>query len=235
MPERAGVTTDRQGRTRSRWRRWVLAGLVCVAVGVVVRYVLLDKTHLPTRMSAVRRQGLNAPFITSPDLVVEQMVELARLTPNDLVYDLGCGDGRIVITAALKTGCRGVGFDIDPQRVAEARANVQVHNVEDRVQIVEQDLFTVDLRQADVAMMYLLPWMMNKLLPQLEQMKPGCRIVSFEFWIDGIMPENIVETPAADGHIQRIYLYTTPLTKNPALEPGKPPVPSDLPATNAIP
>ncbi|MCU0961977.1 MAG: methyltransferase domain-containing protein [Pirellulaceae bacterium] len=199
-----------------------------MAAGVVLRYLLLETAHPPTKLSPPPRQGLNAPFITSPDLVVEKMVELACPTPSDLVYDLGCGDGRIVITAALKTGCRGVGFDIDPQRVAEARANVQLHEVADRVQIVEQDVFSVDLSRADVAMMYLLPWMMNKLLPQFAQMKPGCRIVSYEFWIDEIMPENIVETPAADGHIQRIYLYTTPLTKSPALEPGKPPVPSDL-------
>jgi predicted RNA methylase len=160
--------------------------------------------------------------------VVEKMVELARLTPDDVAYDLGCGDGRIVITATLKTGCRGVGFDIDPQRVAEARENVKRHQVEERAQIVEQDLFTVDLSQADAAVMYLLPWMMNKLLPQFEQMKPGCRIVSHEFWVDVVVPDDVVELPAAKGQGQLIYLYTTPLKQDPARKQGKPPLPSDL-------
>ena len=107
--------------------------------------------------------------------------------------------------------------------------NVSLHDVADRVQIVEQDIFTVDLSKADVAMMYLLPWMMNRLLPQFEQMKPGCRIVSHEFWIDGIVPDEIVEIPDVDGQTEAIYLYKTPLLKNPLMEPGRPPVPADLP------
>jgi len=155
---------------------------------------------------------------------VQKMVELARVGPDDVVYDLGCGDGRIVIATALETGCRGYGFDIDAQRVAEARENLKRHDLQDRVQIVEQDLFTVDLSQADVAMMYLLPWMMNKLVPQFEQMKPGCRIVSHEFWIDGIEAADVVTVPTSDGRETTIYLYRTPLIKDPALEPTKPPV-----------
>ena len=158
------------------------------------------------------------------------MVDMGRPAEGELVYDLGCGDGRIVITAALKTKCTGVGFDIDPERVAEARENATLQNLADRVQIVEQDIFTVDLSKADVAMMYLLPWMMNKLVPQFEQMKPGCRIVSHEFWIEGVVPDEIVEIPDVDGRVEAIYLYTTPLKKNSAMEPGKPPVPADLPA-----
>lgn len=225
---------DRASRSGAfRVVRYGLYVCACLTLGLLVRHFLFRAADRPLDLSALPRQGLNAPFITSTDLVVEKMVELGRPAQSDLVYDLGCGDGRIVITAVLKTDCRGVGFDIDPQRVAEARENVRLHDVADRVQIVEQDIFTVDLSKANVAMMYLLPWMMNKLLPQFEQMQPGCRIVSHEFWIDGVVPDEIAEIPDIEGQTEAIYLYTTPLKKNPAMEPGRPPVPADLPALRA--
>ena len=162
----------------------LVIGLVCLLAGLLARHILYtaaDKSSFdPTPPP---RPGLNAPFVKTPDPVVEKMVAMAQLTEDDLVYDLGCGDGRIVITAALNSGCRGVGFDIDPQRVAEARENVKRNGVEDRVTIEEKDVFKVDLSQADAALMFLLPWMMNELLPQFEQMKPGARIVAHDYWI----------------------------------------------------
>ena len=222
---------DRGTRSRAKVAAsYVLVACVCLAAGLVVRHFLLREAARPLDLSALPRKGLNAPNIKSTDLVVEKMVDMGWPAEGELVYDLGCGDGRIVITAALKTKCTGVGFDIDPERVAEARENATLQNLADRVQIVEQDIFTVDLSKADVAMMYLLPWMMNKLVPQFEQMKPGCRIVSHEFWIEGVVPDEIVEIPDVDGRVEAIYLYTTPLKKNSAMEPGKPPVPADLPA-----
>ena len=154
------------------------------------------------------------------------MVELAGLKADDLVYDLGCGDGRIVITAAGRTGCRGVGFDIDPRRVAEARENARQHAVDQRVEFVEQDIFTVDLSKADVAMMYLLPWMMDRLLPQFQQMKEGCRIVSHEFWLEGVEPDDVVELDNPERErTSSIYVYRTPLRFNPTMIRGKPPRP----------
>jgi SAM-dependent methyltransferase len=212
-------------------RAVVIVGIVCLLGGLAARhflYTAADESNFDE--SPLPRQGLNAPYIKTPDPVVEKMVELAQLTENDLVYDLGCGDGRIVITAALRTGCRGVGFDINPERVAEARENAKRNGVEGRVTIEEQDVFKVDLSKADAAIMYLLPWMMNKLLPQFEQMKPGARIVAHDYWIDCVEPDKYVEVPTAnrtDGH--GIYLYTTPLKKNPAMEKGKPPRPTDSP------
>jgi predicted RNA methylase len=170
-----------------------------------------------------KRTLRNAPFITSPDRVVDEMVKLADLTEQDVVYDLGCGDGRIVVTAALQSGCRGVGYDIDPKLVAEATRNAEEHGVGDRVDIVEQDIFSVDLSQADVCMMYLLPWMMNKLVPQFEQMKPGSRIVVHEFWIEQVVPDRIVEIPVEEKNLVCVYLYTTPLRHDPSMEIGKPP------------
>ena len=127
------------------------------------------------------RVGLNAPFITSPDAVVDQMVEMADLKVGDVAYDLGCGDGRIIITAAMKTGCRGIGCDLDPERIAEARRNAKLHGVEHLVEFRQQDIFTVDLSEADAVLMYLLPWMTRKLIPQFRQMQPGSRIISHQF------------------------------------------------------
>jgi len=198
--------------------------VVSLALGLTAWYLLHRAADAPLYSPPPERQGRNAPFIMTPDLTVEKMVEAAELKESDLVYDLGCGDGRIVITAAMMSGCRGVGFDIDPQRVAEAKENAVLHDVADRVQIVEQDLFTVDLSQADVAMMYLLPWMMNKLLPQLQQMKDGCRIVSHAFWIDGVEPDRIIDLVDSESRrTTSIYVYRTPLRLNPAMEKGKPP------------
>jgi predicted RNA methylase len=182
--------------------------------------ILLDSGPAP-------HPRINAPFVTTSNIVVERMVELAGLTADDLVYDLGCGDGRIVITAALSKGCRGVGFDIDPRRVAEARENARQHAVDQRVEFVEQDIFTVDLSKADVAMMYLLPWMMDRLLPQFQQMKEGCRIVSHEFWLEGVEPDDVVELDNPERErTSSIYVYRTPLRFNPAMIRGKPPRPS---------
>jgi SAM-dependent methyltransferase len=166
------------------------------------------------------RIGLNAPFITTSDAVVEKMIEAAELTPDDVAYDLGCGDGRIIIAAALQTGCRGIGFDIDPQRVAEARENVKRHGVEHLVEIREQDVFTVDMREADVALFYLLPWMTKKLIPQFQQMRPGSRLISHDFGlgdIKAIPPEKSIrvdDPPRLDNHY--VHRWTVPLALPPA-------------------
>jgi len=197
-------------------------------VGLGAWFLLNRAATLPDSSGPLERQGLNAPFIKTPNLVVDKMVELAEIKDTDVVYDLGCGDGRLVITAAMKSGCSGVGFDIDPERVAEATENAKLHEVEDRVEIVEQDIFTVDMSKADVALMYVLPWMMNKLLPQFQEMKDGCRIVAHDFWIDGVEPEVVIEFASPDDSREAVvYLYRTPLVVNPALEKGKPPMPRE--------
>lgn len=205
-----------------------VAVVVCLVAGLMIWYFLNQAANQPTSLAPAERQGLNAPFITTPDVVVDKMVELAEIKENDLVYDLGCGDGRLVITAAFKTGCSGVGFDIEPKRVAEATENARLHEVEGRVQIIEQDVFTVDLSKADVVMTYLLPWMMNKLLPQFHAMRDGCRIVAHDFWIDGVEPEKVFDlVDAKKRRTTSVYLYRTPLKIDPAIEKGKPPQPRD--------
>ena len=212
----------------------LVVGAVCLLVVLVARHRLYKIADQPAYHPPPPHSESPAPFIATPERVVARMVELAGLKEGDLVYDLGCGDGRIVITAVLKSGGKGIGFDIDPERVAEAKENARLHGVEDRVQIVEQDIFTVDFSKADVLMMYLLPWMMNKLPPQIERMKPGCRVVSHDYWIDGVVPDEIVELPA--GEYERgavLFLYVTPLKTNPAMERGRPPRPDDLPSPQA--
>jgi len=151
-------------------------------------------------------------FVPTPQPVVERMLELAKVTKDDVVYDLGCGDGRIVVTAAKKYGCKAVGFDIDPQRVKESLENVRKNNVENLVKIEQKDIFTLDLSGASVITLYLLTSLNEKLVPQLQKMKPGSRVVSHSFEIPGYEPDK-VERVDADGFERTIYLYTIPLKK----------------------
>lgn len=118
--------------------------------------------------------------------MVDKMLELAGVNANDLVYDLGCGDGRIVITAAKKHGARGVGIDIDPQRILEARANAQAAGVTDKVQFQVADLFSADFSSATVVTLFLWPHINRKLRPALwQQLRVGTRVVSY-IWDMGV-------------------------------------------------
>jgi len=130
------------------------------------------------------------------------------VTKDDVVYDLGCGDGRIVVTAAKRYGCRAYGFDVDPQRIKESKENVEKNGVGDLATIQQKDVFTLDLSKASVVTLYLLPSLNVKLIPQLERLKPGCRIVSHDFDMRGVVPDKVLDE---DGHI--LYLWTTPLKK----------------------
>ncbi|HPC61635.1 MAG TPA: methyltransferase domain-containing protein [Verrucomicrobiota bacterium] len=147
-------------------------------------------------------------FVPTPQPVVERMLELAEVKKGDVVYDLGCGDGRIVVTAAKKYGVKAVGFDIDPQRIKESLENVKTNRLEHLVTIKEADIFTLDLSGADVITLYLLPELNVRLIPQLEKLKPGSRIVSFSFDMEGIKPDKVVHE---DG--ETIYKWTTPLKR----------------------
>jgi len=153
-------------------------------------------------------------YVPTPEPVVARMLELARVGSNDLVYDLGCGDGRIVAAAAARHGARAVGYDIDPVRVAEARHTIARYGVERLVQVEQRDIFTLDLSQASVVALYLLPELNVRLLPQLERMKPGARIVSHDFDIAGVVPEKI-ERLDVDGKQHTIYFFQLPLKKEP--------------------
>ena len=155
---------------------------------------------------------LDVPFVPTPHDVVEKMLELAGVTKKDLVYDLGCGDGRIVVAAARKYGCRAVGFDIDPRRIKESAENVAKNKVGHLVKIEERNIFDVDLSRANVVTMYLLPDVNAKLIPQLRKLKPGSRIVSHSFALKGIEPDKVVRFESKkDKWKHTVYLWTTPL------------------------
>ena len=121
-------------------------------------------------------------YVPTPPAVVEAMLKMANVTGTDVVYDLGCGDGRIPITAAQKYGARGIGIDIDPVRIAEAKENAKTAGVADKVTFLNQDLFTSDFKDATVVTLYLLPSLKEKLMPKLQaELKKGTRIVSHAF------------------------------------------------------
>jgi hypothetical protein len=149
-------------------------------------------------------------YVPTPDVVIEKMFELANVTKDDVVYDLGSGDGRIVITAAQKLGTRGVGVEIRPDLVQKARQNAQKAGVSDRVQFLQQDLFQTDLRDATVVTLYLLPHLNLKLRSRLfEQLKPGSRVVSHDYHMGDWKPEQVVEVEGP-RRIHTIYSWVIP-------------------------
>lgn len=148
----------------------------------------------------------DVPYVPTPQTVVDEMLKLASVTKNDVVYDLGSGDGRIVITAAKKYGARGIGVDINPERVKEANANAIVAGVTDKVKFLEQDLFETDLKEASVVTLYLLPAVNLKLRPKLwKELKPGTRVVSHSFDMGDWKPEKSVEVNGAT-----LYFWVVP-------------------------
>ncbi len=204
-------------------RRQDVAPTILEAFGLDIRKLQppLDGISLtkPDNRPAARIEPpeIRAPdvvFVPTPAEVVDKMLELAQVTKDDLVYDLGCGDGRIVVAAAKKYGCKAVGFDIDPRRIKESLENVQKNNVGHLVRIEQRDIFTLDLSKANVITLYLLPELNVKLIPQLDKLKPGSRIVSHDFDMKGVTPDKIVKVTSDGSYIDHtVYLWTTPLKK----------------------
>lgn len=178
------------------------------------------KTRQQIKQESTQTHEPDVVFVPTPQDVVEKMLELAEVKKSDLVYDLGCGDGRIVVTAAKKYGCKAVGFDVDPERIKESLENVEKNNVGDLVTIQQKDIFTLDLSKANVITLYLLPSLNVKLIPQLDKLKPGSRIVSHDFAMKGVEPDKVVEVTSASGQTEHtVYLWTAPLKK---VEQNKP-------------
>src|SRR6188768_267543 len=173
---------------------------------ILLLAILATTVVVPARA----QQPLRSPdviFVPTPQEVVDAMLKLAKVTKNDVIYDLGSGDGRIPITAAKTYGARGVGIDIDPQRIREANENLKIAGVGDRVKFLNQDLFTANISEATVVTLYLLPSLNLKLLPRLNaQLKPGTRIVSHAFDMGSAKP---LETLNVNG--RTIYFWTTPI------------------------
>jgi SAM-dependent methyltransferase len=156
-----------------------------------------------------QQSNLDVPYVPTPPEVVDAMLNLANVKKGDIVYDLGCGDGRVVVTAAKEKGARGVGIDIDQERINEATENAEKAGVADRVEFRRQDLFKADIHDATVVALYLLPAINLKLRPKLwRDLKPGTRIVSHDFDMGDWKPEKQIEIGG-----ETIYFWTIPPRK----------------------
>lgn len=163
----------------------------------------------PSAAPAKRPDAPNlAPYVPSPQEVVLRMLQLANVGKDDVVYDLGCGDGRIVIAAAKVYGARGVGVDIDPQRIAEANANAKIAGVQHLVQFKLQDAMATDVSPATVVTTYLLSASNLKLRPMLTRaLKPGSRIVAHAFSFGDWTPEKVDTFTDSAGASRTLYLW----------------------------
>jgi SAM-dependent methyltransferase len=197
-------------------KTWSLKG-VSVLLAMLATGSCVSRASEPGATSDRGRHVPDVVYVPTPNEVVDMMLLLARVSERDLVYDLGCGDGRIVVAAAKKHGCKAAGYDIDPQRVRESRANVRKDRVGHLVAIEEKDVFTLDLSSANVVTLYLLPELNVRLIPQLEKLKPGSRIVSHDFDMKGVRPDAVLTMWIGDGRAapHKVYLWTTPLKKEP--------------------
>jgi len=182
-----------------RRRMTVLSWAAACAVVLACAGAIAQEAHQEVRK--------DVPYVPTPQEVVDEMLRVANVGKNDVVYDLGCGDGRLVITAVKKFGAkRGVGVDIDPQRIKESNENAQAAGVTDRVKFVVQDLFKTDIKEATVVTLYLLPDVNLRLRPKLwSDLKPGTRVVSHAFDMGDWQPE---KTTSVDG--RTIYFWTIP-------------------------
>lgn len=148
------------------------------------------------------------PFVRSTPEVIDRMLEMARVKPGDLIYDIGSGDGAIIIRAAKKYGVRGVGIEIDEDLVLKARSNAFREKVEHLVEFRAQDAFTVDVSPATVVTLYMLPDFNAKLRPILDrQLKPGTRVVSHDYPIEGWVPDRVEDVKGTFVHDHKVMLF----------------------------
>jgi SAM-dependent methyltransferase len=174
-----------------------------------ITVILLGTALACAQITEKAPRPLDVPYVPTNQKVVDAMLKLANVTKDDKVYDLGCGDGRIVITAASEYGARGVGVDIDPNRIREANANAKTANVTDKVTFIEGDLFAQNFSDATVVTLYLLPDVNLKLRPKILALKPGTRVVSHAFDMGDWEPEQTIQVEGST-----IYFWTVPEKKD---------------------
>jgi SAM-dependent methyltransferase len=178
---------------------FALLGLILVALAQLAAGAEVEPTKL--------KRKLDVWYVATPQEVVDRMLYEAKIKATDVVYDLGCGDGRMVISAAKQFGTRGVGVDLDPARIREARANAKAQGVEQLVTFRVGDMFETDLRPATVVMLYLLPELNRRLIPKLfAELPPGARVVSHDFDMGKNWPPDRSVNLGADG----IYVWVMP-------------------------
>lgn len=162
---------------------------------------------------------LDVVWVPSPPAVITAMLEAAKVGPNDLVYDLGCGEGEILIEAARRYGARGVGIDLDPVRITNARINAAKAGVADKITFIQQDLFTTDIKPATVVTLYLLPELNERLRPTLlRDLRPGTPVVSHDFGMGDWTPERTIDIQLARLH--RVFLWRIPARSSRAAGPS---------------
>lgn len=189
--------------------------IVAIAGGPGARAQAPDTAASATETAQPDTVKKGAPYVPTRPSVVWRMLQLANVSEDDVVYDLGSGDGRIVLAAAQKYGARGVGIEIDPELVEKARAKARQLGVADRVTFRQGDLFKADLSDATVVTLYLWPDMNNQLRPKLRrELDPGDRVVSHSFDIDGWEPDSTVtvESPTVDGGVKTLFRWVIPDT-----------------------
>ena len=178
-----------------------------VMVGMLMVSALWTLTAAAQQPSP-QTQELRTPdvhYVPTPQAVVDAMLRIANVTARDVVYDLGCGDGRIPVTAAQRFGAKGIGIDIDPARISDAIENEKLAGVTDKVTVLNQDLFTTDISEATVVTLYLLPSLNLKVLPKLNaELKPGTRIVSHAFDMGDWAPEERVSVGSSTVYLWRV-------------------------------
>ena len=185
------------------------AMLAAAAIAALTAAAPAGTASQPGAAGAAGQPGESlAPYVPTPYDVVNRMLELAGVTRDDVVYDLGCGDGRIVITAAERFGARGVGIDYDPERIAEANANAARRGVQDLVTFIQQDAMEADVSEATVVTLYLLSSSNRRLRPILtRQLRPGARIVSHAFRMGDWRPDVTQEFEDERGTSRTLYLW----------------------------
>ena len=192
------------------WKRPAAWRLAILCILVAASCLAGAGRAQPVSSSATALRAPDVPYQPSSTEVVQAMLRLARVSAGDVVYDLGCGDGRIVIAAARDLGARGVCVDIDPRRIAEARENARRAGVAERIRFLNQDLFDTDIGEATAVMLFLWPDINLKLRPKLRrELKPGTRVVSHWHDMDDWTPQQTVQVRSG-GQLRPIHLWTIP-------------------------
>jgi SAM-dependent methyltransferase len=187
---------------------------LCVSIGSLLIWQEIQSTPLSQAQPAPTSSGVIAqadvPYVPTPNEVVVEMLNIAGVTKDDVIYDLGSGDGRLVIAAAKQFGARGVGVEIDPKLIQESNENARLAGVSDRVKFLQQDLFQIDLSEATVVTLYLLPEVNLRLRSKLlRELKPGTRLVSHQFDMKDWKPDRseVVRTPS---RLHLVYYWMIP-------------------------